>query len=176
MNTTTTSTTPKTTPTTTIPTTARMSYEQAEMLATLVHSLRPDWGAKGMITALEKLVPTVDATTLTLGLIHASTDPNNRTPAIIHHPGKHWDRARGIATTTRPAEPKRADGIDTSPMCKNHPELHEWECKTCNQPTPPPPNFRQMIADAAEQFRKTINSALEQEQDDFALAGPSEGN
>lgn len=166
-----TTTSPTAAATPTIPTTARMSYEQAEMLATLVHSLRPDWGAKGIITALEKLVTTVDATTLTLGLIHASSDPSNRTPAIIHHPGKHWDKARGIGSH-KPAEPRRAAGIDTSPMCPNHPELHEWECKPCNKPTPPPPNFKQMVADAAEQFRQSINSALD--QDDFDLAAPAE--
>lgn len=161
--------------------TVYMTQEQAEMLATFTRTLRPDWGQQGIVSALEKLAGTMDAGTLSLGLLHAATTPTNRTPAVITHPGKHWDRARGIGAPGKPTEPQRSSGIDTSPLCPNHPELHEWECKPCKRPSPPPANFRDLIAEATEQARKamnialdTLNEAASTTQDDLDLAAPAD--
>lgn len=162
-------------------TTAYMTQEQAEILATLTTTLRPDWDQKGIISVLEKLALTMSAGTLTLGLLHAATIPTNETPGILLHPGKHWDRARGIGKPAKPAEPQRSSGIDTSPLCPNHPELHEWECKACKQPSPPPANFKQMVQEATEAARQAMNAALDTvndaantTQDDLALAAPAD--
>lgn len=142
---------------------AHMTLEQAELLATLTSSLRPDWGMAGILKALEPLASTIDAKILALALLHAANDPTNESPAILKYPGPHWDRAKAATRSTthqptpapaktREKPPYRPRNADTSPMCANHPELHEWECKTCNIPAPPPPNFREMI-EAARQER-----------------------
>lgn len=135
--------------------TSHMTLEQAELLATLTSSLRPDWGVTGIVTALEKVAGSTDAALLTLALIHAATDPANRTPAIIHHPGPHWDKARGTLPPPAPPKPRTSRQVnnDTSPMCPNHPEVHDWQCGQCNTPAPPPPNFKELIEAAAEKAR-----------------------
>jgi hypothetical protein len=142
-----------------------MTLEQAELLATLCSSLRPDWGVNGIVAALEPLATTVDATLLTLALLHAANDPTNQTPAIIKHPGPHWDKARATTPPLPKAEarkPLRQLDNDTSPMCPQHPTVREWACKTCNIPAPPPANFREMIEAAAEKSRAERQALLTQ--------------
>jgi hypothetical protein len=139
--------------------TSFMTYEQAEMLATLTSSLRTDWGVPGIVAALEKVASTHDAMELTLATLHAADDPSNRTPAIIALPGRHWDLARGTVIAPR-ASFTPGTSNDTSPMCPQHPDLHEWECKTCNVPSPKPPTFDELVAAAAEQARAERASQL----------------
>lgn len=131
---------------------AFMDEEQAEMLSTLVSSIRPTWHPRGIMKALERSARETDALTLALALLHAAQDPNNQTPAIINHPGPHWDKARG-QTKPKPPTHQPTLGVDTSAMCQKHPTLHTWECKTCRIKAPKPANFRQLVDQAAEQAK-----------------------
>lgn len=134
-----------------------MNEEQAEILATFTTTIRPDWDSRKIIAALEKMAPTTEVTQLALALLHAANEPANKQPSIIEYVGPHWDKAAGVVPPPpKPAQNfpvKRQDGIDTSPMCPNHPEKHHWECRTCNRPAPRPANFHQLVADAAEKER-----------------------
>lgn len=133
---------------------ALMNEEQAELLSTLVSSMRPGWHPRGIMKALERSAREADAITLTMALLHAAKDQNNQTPAIINHPGPHWDKARGTHTPKPTPKPTVTTiGSDTSAMCPKHPHLHTWECKACRVKAPKPPNFRQLVEQAKEEAR-----------------------
>lgn len=68
----------------------RLTYEQAEQLAVIIQTQRPDWNTAGIITALEVHVADTDALTLTAAITHTALNPQNRTPAALHHTGPHW--------------------------------------------------------------------------------------
>ncbi|MFT4471423.1 hypothetical protein ACMX2H_16085 [Arthrobacter sulfonylureivorans] len=143
-----------------LPPAPTMTEEQAEQIATFIHSIRPDWHVSGIVSALGRVVHQADTATVALALLHAAADPAIKTPGILSHQGPHWHKARG---THQPAPPTPSStlGSDTSPMCERHPQLHEWECKTCNRPTPPPANFRDMIKAATAAARNTPNPELQ---------------
>ena len=133
-----------------------MDEAQAEQLAILVQSMRPSWHARGIVSALEKEARKTDALTLTLALLHAAQNPKNQTPAILNHPGPHWDAATG-KTKPKPPQTLNTLGVDTSAMCPKHPTLHSWECKACRVKTPKPANFNELVQKAVEEHRKTTS-------------------
>lgn len=76
----------------------RITAEAADHLASLVQMLRPDWGHPGIYRALERNAPYAAGIDLATVLMHAARTPTNNTPAIIDHPGPHWD-ALGAPTS-----------------------------------------------------------------------------
>lgn len=133
-----------------------MNEEQAELLSTLVSSMRPTWHPRGIMKALERSAREADAITLTMALLHAAQEATNLTPAIINHPGPHWDKARGTHTPKPTPRPTTTTiGSDTSAMCPKHPHLHSWECKACRVKAPKPANFRQLVEQAKAEVQAT---------------------
>lgn len=131
-----------------------MTPQQAQKTAELVHSIRPDWDARGVYSALSKAATErgTDAGRLSIVALHAAMEPSNRTPAVIALDGPHWQKADGTA----PA-PKRTitppSSNDTSPECPNHPGTKSWACKPCRVATSRPADFTDRIAQAAEAAR-----------------------
>ena len=140
----------------------RFNHEQAEQLATYIHALRPTWDLRGIIVALDKVANDPnppDSFTVSLAMLHAARNPNNKTPEIINYPGPHRDYATHTNPTKPPTpEKQRTLGTDTSPMCPKHTQLHTWECKTCRKKTPKPANFNQLVQQAAQAHKATQHS------------------
>lgn len=85
----------------------RITAEAADTLASLVQMLRTDWGHPGIYRALERNAPHATGLDLTTVLLHAARTSTNKTPAVIDHPGPHWDAidtpTNGSASTTHTA-------------------------------------------------------------------------
>lgn len=99
---------------------------QAEALAELVHTLRPEWDPQGILAALAKARDRADAPTVAIAAIRAAATPTNRTPAVIPLSGDHWiDPA--VTPSSTGAVPRPTDRRCTEP---GH-EHYSLPCKGC---------------------------------------------
>lgn len=85
----------------------------ATMLNTLVRlvcGLRPDWQAPGVQAAISDAIrqnPLASQAQITAAAVNAAKDPNNRTPAVIALPGRHWgDALPATGTPLAPYKPR----------------------------------------------------------------------
>lgn len=79
--------------------TESLNPAQAEALATLVRSLRPEWDVPGIKTALWNARDRGTAWDVTHAALYAAGDLSNRTPAIIALAGPHWTRGRELGSS-----------------------------------------------------------------------------
>ena len=106
--------------------------QQHRAIAFLVEAIRPDWGAPGVMAALDKLRdrPLAD---VAVAAIRATARTDQRTPAVIAMGGEHW--AAGKQPTPTPPTVRSADicrccihdraGHDA--INRLHPEsAHDW--------------------------------------------------
>ena len=116
--------------------------EWVARLASLVHTIRPDWDEPGIRSALAKVAgrPLLD---VTHAAIAATRRIDQRTPAIIATDGKHWPGADEAQRTH--AEP----GIVTYCEHGRPGALHCNECQPPVERTGPTPEQR-------EQMRRAI--------------------
>lgn len=85
-----------------------MSRNQGQVVAAVVHALRPDWDPAGIMAALQRAARLGDAFEVTLAAVAAAQEPTNRTPAVIALEGAHWSRARTSPPTPTPGPGARA--------------------------------------------------------------------
>ena len=80
--------------------------QQHRAIAFLVEAIRPDWGAPGVMAALDKLRdrPLAD---VAVAAIRATARTDQRTPAVIAMGGEHW--AAGKQPTPTPPTVRSAD-------------------------------------------------------------------
>jgi len=82
-----------------------MSREQADAIAVLVHTLRPEWDVRGTMTALAQCRER-EPSAVAIAAVRAATTESNRTPAVIPLAGPHWDNP---GVTRAPAAPAPFD-------------------------------------------------------------------
>lgn len=114
-----------------------ITQNQAKILAGYVATLRPDWGETGIMAALARNHQQAPAHILTIALINIAANPDARTPALLDHPGPHWDHANGIIHQTKPKPPQPATTND--PPCPDHPPHHLSNCPQCKPHKTPMP-------------------------------------
>lgn len=68
----------------------RITRRQATALAELIHALRPEWDAPGVLAAIGEARDVGPAPMVAIAAIRAATTPTNRTPAVIPMEGAHW--------------------------------------------------------------------------------------
>ena len=84
--------------------------EWTSRIASLVHTIRPDWDKPGIRAALHQVADRPLALATIAATIAATTRTDQRTPAIIALDGDHWTKAHTtLGTTPRPLpiEPRR---------------------------------------------------------------------
>lgn len=76
--------------------------QQHRAIAFLVEAIRPDWGAPGVMAALDKLRdrPLAD---VTVAAMRAAMRDDQRTPAVIALSGPHWLNPQQAPTTVPPS-------------------------------------------------------------------------
>ncbi|GII98369.1 hypothetical protein CLV28_0694 [Sediminihabitans luteus] len=112
-----------------------ITADGARALAALVSTIRPAWGAAGVLAALADARHRGTAAELAHAAITAATTPEARTPAVIAMDGPHWH------TTHHPASSTDYDRC-TQP---GHGSFPAWNCGACRsedlegqRPTTPP--------------------------------------
>lgn len=70
--------------------TSQLDQTTARALAALVHELRQDWDATGIMAALGKVRDRGSAIDVSIAALRVADDPKNRTPAVIVLAGDHW--------------------------------------------------------------------------------------
>lgn len=116
--------------------------EWTARLASLVHTIRPDWDEAGTTATLRKVCDRPLADVALAAIVCALTRTDQRSPAVIALDGKHWH-----ALDAQPAQ-RTADIAPTLCEHGNRPA----RCEPCNahRGGPPPPDlWRQMRADIA---------------------------
>jgi len=78
-----------------------LSATQARALAALVHELRQDWDATGILTALHAARNRSTPAGVAIAAIRAASVASNRTPAMIALEGSHWRDAAPRADAPR---------------------------------------------------------------------------
>lgn len=103
-----------------------ISRSQAEHLAALVHAIRPDWDAPGILAALVK-VRTRPLALVAYAAVRAAENTSNRTPAVIALDGTHWrpPTAAELPTPIPPSKCDRCGGFWRDP---------HGACLDCNKP------------------------------------------
>ena len=84
--------------------TSQLDQATARALAALVHALRPDWDATGIMAALGKVRDRGSAVDVAIAALRVADDPKNRTPAVIVLAGDHWaapTQTRAASTVPR---------------------------------------------------------------------------
>lgn len=66
-----------------------MTKQAAWALAHLIHELRPEWEAEGVVAQLKRCADR-DPFLVALAAIRAAADKDVRTPGVIPTPGTHW--------------------------------------------------------------------------------------
>lgn len=78
-----------------------LSGPEAKYVAKAIEAMRPEWNYAGILTALSEARHRANKWVVLLAAVHAASDPNNRTPAIIAKDGKHWPELRVPKTPPR---------------------------------------------------------------------------
>lgn len=102
-----------------------ITRDQAHALAELVHQLRPEWDAQGVLAALAKARDRGPADVVCIAAIRAAATPTNRTPAVIPLAGDHWTGI--VEASSTGAVPRPTDRRCTEP---GH-EHYSLPCKGC---------------------------------------------
>ncbi|WP_102508142.1 hypothetical protein [Sanguibacter massiliensis] len=76
-----------------------ITRDQAQALAALIATMRPDWQTPGILKALSDARARGTGWDLAHAALYAAQDPSVRTPAVIALPGDHW-RGRAIGDGT----------------------------------------------------------------------------
>lgn len=86
-----------------------ITREQARALAELVHLLRPEWDAQGILAAVAKAREKASVDVVCIAAIRAAATPTNRTPAVIPLDGEHWQQpATDLSSTSVVPGPRDA--------------------------------------------------------------------
>lgn len=94
------------------------TQQQAEALANLLHTIRPDWDTPGIIHTLhQNRTHPAPYHTIATTAVKQATNPNTRTPVAIFLNGPHWPPT---TQTQLPPNP-----------CPDHPEEHATNCRAC---------------------------------------------
>jgi hypothetical protein len=101
-----------------------MTRKQAEAIAALVHLLREDWDARGVLAALVALKDHDAPAFVAIAAVTAAMDRTNRTPAVIPLAGKHW-------TTARPEDHVPTVGPGKERRCPDHEFELARNCRWC---------------------------------------------
>jgi hypothetical protein len=134
-----------------LPALKEITVRQVEILADLLHELRPRWSVTSLRSMIWAERATADFPELVRAACAIAIDrPEVETPGIIFMTGKHWLPPAKAASPAHTA----ALGNDNSPECPNHPGVKDWECRPCRRADPPPPDLKDRIAAAAEAARK----------------------
>jgi hypothetical protein len=88
---------------------------QAEALAVLVRTLRPEWDVPGVKSALFKARDRGNAFEVIHAALYAAEDLANRTPAIIALAGPHWTRGRELGSSNPRGEKCDQPGHEGKP-------------------------------------------------------------
>lgn len=106
--------------------TSSITNRQANAIAELVASLRPDWDIQGIMSALRAAAQlTADPARLAVAAALVASDPANRTPKVIGMRGKHWDTP--TRSTDQPVTarcPKCRDWHTPAAPCAGSPSHH----------------------------------------------------
>lgn len=140
---------------------AEVTRTQGELIAELVHALRPDWHVSGILPALLQ-VRDRDPFQVALAAIRAANRAANLTPAIIPLPGPHWLPEPG----PKPAGWTPADLRPCNTCGRVHDPTDNGQC---------PPRNRGAYKTGAEQARLALLEAKtkERHQESNAAHTPS---
>ena len=100
--------------------------DRADALTALIHALRPDWDATGIMAALGKVRDRGSAVDVAIAALRVADDPKNRTPAVIVLAGDHW---------AAPAQTRAASTVPRAGAARCTIPGHEHEiaanCRSC---------------------------------------------
>lgn len=71
--------------------------DQAQKLAALGNTLRPDWKPGALLTFITQELKNRTFREIAIALAYIGTDPEIRTPGVLREPGPWWEAARPIA-------------------------------------------------------------------------------
>lgn len=95
-----------------------LTQPQATALAALLNQIRPDWGAKSLMTLLWDHRHQPDYAALCQAAVTKARDTTCKTPAPIFTPGPHWT-----------AEDRAA--LPQGPPCVDHATFSAHNCPCC---------------------------------------------
>lgn len=98
-----------------------LTEKQAWAIAHLVHELRPDWNADGVVKQLKNLIHR-RPTDVALACIRAAADLGAKTPGVIPTPGPHW--SEGVTY-------EASRGPKPHEECRKHPGQWDVNCHSC---------------------------------------------
>ena len=105
-----------------------LAETDARALAHLMSTIRPDWDKAGCMSALRKVCDRELADVATAAISFTSRH-DQRTPAALAQPGKHWtDTARPMTAEEAKAEMARPPRLDEI-RCREH--LQRRPCPGC---------------------------------------------
>lgn len=73
--------------------------DQAQKLAAMGNTLRPDWKPGALLTFITQELRARTFREIAIAFAYIGTDPDIRTPGVLREPGPWWDAARPIAPT-----------------------------------------------------------------------------
>lgn len=77
---------------------------QAQALAQLIATIRPNWDPTGTLAAILKTKDAHDTTEICHALLRLATDPKINTPALLSYAGNHWIEPTQASLNRRPGE------------------------------------------------------------------------
>lgn len=157
-----------------------LTRQQATKLAELVSLLRSEFDYPGALKFIGEAVQKEhgNAYQTCLAAIRAAWDLQNRGPAIIGLPGRHWTVEHDLKTAKNEIQELRkqleaaqnrsagiyAPPITNDPRCHDHPEEHFSSCRECaKEKVPMPSDFRKLAGIVPKQPRKRHRSDEEAE-------------
>lgn len=102
------------------------SRDEAQRLAAMGNTLRPDWPAGSLLTLISQDLRNRTYRDIAIALAYIATDPATKTPGRLREAGPWWEAARPIAPGTPRGNSRciACDGFHTPQSPCNVRELH----------------------------------------------------
>ena len=131
-----------------------MTKDQAEMIATAVRVLRPEWPMQWVMEVLaHNDIRNRPMRQVVVAFMAVAADPDTKYPQRLHEGGDWW-KAAAVAMREEPSTPT-PDPIRSRP-CPEHPDQRMTRCAHCRPATPTrrPPNYAQLVEQARERNKE----------------------
>jgi hypothetical protein len=145
-------------------TTTRMSSQQINALAFLMHELRPEWDTPGCVAALRRC-PEVGLGDLMIAVAKGAVDPANDTPAaLVHLNNRAWDSDWYLPCKAHPnTRARRTNGECAA--CWTDRQVRELEAEAERAVT-----IQRMPQEARDKILAAIDASLQRRHHEAELA------
>lgn len=126
-----------------------LSHTEAERLAAMGNSLRPDWPVPSLLTHIRTNYSDRAYRDVAVALAYVATDPVTQTPARLKEAGPWW----------RTTEEQRATPVGRPVPCPDHPDQSVNRCGECKQQPTATPEQIKAARDLARQLAAQQNGA-----------------